>query len=77
MSWFNDSEKLRWIENLGSILKGRVENRLLETGGDLQQVLVSVLEELEFDDELFTSLLTSYPTRINAVREAKGGHTKY
>ena len=75
--WPGSSPDLNACENLGSILKGRVENRLLETGGDLQQVLVSVLEELEFDDELFTSLLTSYPTRINAVREAKGGHTKY
>ena len=57
-------------------MKGRVENRLSETG-DLRQVLLDVLQELEFDQELFTSLLTSYPTRINAIRAAKGGHTKY
>ena len=75
--WPGSSPDLNACENLGSILKGRVENRLSETGDDLRQVLLDVLQELEFDQELFTSLLTSYPTRINAIRAAKGGHTKY
>ena len=67
---------LNACENLGSIVKGRVENKL-ETGGDLQEVLEEVLKEMEFNESLFVSLLTSYPARITAVKEAKGGHTKY
>ena len=75
--WPGSSPDLNACENLGAILKGRVEHRLLETGGDLRETLNEVLNELEYDTELFAALLTSYPTRLNAVREAKGGHTKY
>lgn len=75
--WPGSSPDLNACENLGSILKGRVENRITETGGELRQVVTEVLEEMEFEEELFVSLLTSYPTRLNAVRAANGGHTKY
>ena len=74
--WPGSSPDLNACENLGSILKGRVEHRL-ETGGELRETLQEVLSELEYDTELFTALLTSYPTRLKAVLEAKGGHTKY
>jgi hypothetical protein len=39
--------------------------------------LQHVLHELENETELFENLLKSYPQRLEAVREANGGHTKY
>ena len=34
-------------------------------------------DELEFDTDLFESLLCSMPERLRQVREAEGGHTKF
>ena len=39
--------------------------------------LTSVQEEMEFDHNLFVSLLESYPMRLEAFRLANGGHSKY
>jgi hypothetical protein len=36
-----------------------------------------VLHGLEYDSELFESLLMSFPKRIQAVIDADGGHTEY
>ena len=67
----------RSCEHLGAILKERVEQRLQNAGEDLLLTVANVLEEMEFDHELFVSLLESYPARLEAVRAAAGGHTKY
>ena len=39
--------------------------------------LTTVLSELEYDTDLFESLLCSMPERLRQVREAEGGHTEY
>ena len=36
-----------------------------------------VLSALEFDNELFESLLCSMPERLRQVREAEGGNTNF
>ena len=36
-----------------------------------------VLSELEYDNELFESLLCSMPERLRQVLEADGGHTNF
>ena len=74
-----NSPDLNATENLGAILKERVEKTLITYGNDvsLRTVLESELEKLKDDTELFRTLLRSYPARLKAVREAKGGHTNY
>ena len=71
-------------ENLGEIVKDRVEKLMHnETGPGryseeiLLKNLNMVLQELEFDTDLFKSLLCSMPERLKQVREAEGGHTEF
>ena len=47
------------------------------TGGYLKDVLDNELRKLEYDTDLFTALLRSYPARLTAVKEARGGPTRY
>lgn len=75
--WPGASPDLNACEHLGAILKDRVEQRLQNAGEDLLLTVANVLEKMEFDRELFVSLLESYPARLKAVRAAAGGHTKY
>ena len=75
--WPGSSPDLNACENMGSILNDRVENCISETGGELREVVLGVLEAMEFEVELFISLLRSYPARLGAVRAANGGHKKY
>jgi len=39
--------------------------------------IIEILKSLENDTELFETLLLSYPERLDAVRRANGGQTKY
>ena len=62
-------------ENLGEIVKDRVEKLMhLESGigryshDTLLKILKIVLSELEFDNDLFESLLCSMPERLRQVR---------
>ena len=75
--WPGSSPDLNACENLGAILKDRVEHRITNNHEDLETALTRSLGDLEFDTDLFTSLLESYPDRLRAVRKARGGHTKY
>ena len=68
---------LNACENLGAIVKDRVEKKLETSGEALEEVLHQVLSEMEYDTELFVSLLSSYPSRLTSVREANGGQTKF
>ena len=68
---------LNACENLGAIVKDRVEKRLAGTNEHFDAALTRILGDLEFDTQLFISLLESYPARLEAVKKAGGGHTKY
>ena len=79
-----NSPDLNPAEHLGAILKDSVEAKMIKevdadrySKGKLMRHLQDVLEELEFDTNLFESLLRSYPSRLQAVRDANGFHTKY
>ena len=52
-------------ENLGAILKDRVEKRLLTSGATLEEVLHDVLAQMKYDTEIFVSLLSWYPDRLS------------
>lgn len=82
--WPGNSPDLNAAEHLGAIMKDRVESKMIQEQGPnrylketLQQHLVDILSEMEFDTELFESLLRSYPSRLRAVRENNGYHTKF
>ena len=71
-------------EHVGAIIKDEVEARMLEEMGTgrywvetLRKNLVIVLESLKNQTELFENLLCSYPSRLEAVRKARGQHTDY
>jgi len=75
--WPGSSPDLNPTENLGAILKERVEKKLRAGHNNLARVLEDELTELSSDVPLFRALLASFPRRIQAVREAQGGHTDY
>jgi len=82
--WPGNSPDLNPTENLGEIVKDRVERLMhLEKGPGrysketLRQKLDIVLSELEFDQNLFQDLLCSMPRRFRRVRDANGGETDY
>ena len=71
-------------EDLGAIIKDRIEDRMLNEEGRgrySHQTLLSnlqmVLHDLEHDCELFAELLLSFRHRLDAVVAAAGGHTDY
>ena len=83
--WPGSSPDLNVTENIGAIMKDRVEEGLeafevaerSKPAAILRQTLTTVLEELSDDTELFEKLLKSYPRRLQAVKAAKGWHTDY
>ena len=82
--WPGNSADLNPTENLGEIVKDRVERLMhLEKGtgryskDTLRKNLNIVLSQLEFDQNLFQELLCSMPERFQQVRRASGGETDY
>lgn len=82
--WPGNSPDLNVCENVGSILKDKVEKRMMSeplatrfSRTRMEEHIDAVLREMEFDTELFESLLSSYPARLQAVRDANGGNTEY
>ena len=54
---------------------GNLPNRLAKD--TLKKAILTVLKGLENDQNLFRKLILSYPSRLEAVRKANGGYTKY
>ena len=82
--WPGSSPDLNVTENLGAILKTRVDEVLISLPEDersrgvtVNRVLEAELSKMENDTELFYSLLSSYPDRMAAVKDANGWHTNY
>ena len=82
--WPGNSPDLNPTENLGAILKDRVEQKLIAdfpnndmNEDDLRNTLIETLEIMKSDTELFERLLRSFPDRLEAVRAAGGGHTDF
>ena len=77
LEWPGNSPDLNACETLGAHLKTTVETKLRSGGGSLRDVIEETLREMEFDTPLFERLLRSYPSRLQAVQRAHGGHTDY
>ena len=82
--WPGSSPDLNAAENIGAILKDRVDQELLKFSVDdrcktqnLRRALKEVLEEMKNDTDLFERLLRSYPDRLAEVRKQCGRATKY
>ena len=75
--WPGSSPDLNSCENVGAIIKKRVEDHLRETPVALEDALEHILRNMEYETELFISLLQSYPSRLEAVTNASGGNTRY
>ena len=82
--WPGSSPDLNVAENLGAIMKDRIEEALeayavteRSKPAILMQTLNTALEEMSKDAELFEKLLKSYPRRLAAVKAANRGHTEY
>ena len=77
-----NSPDLNVCEDLGAILKQRVQQKISEYNGEntyskevLREMITSVLAEMEHSTDLFEKLLLTYPKRLTAVEEAHGGQT--
>ena len=75
--WPGNSPDLNACENLGAIVKDRVEKRMFSSRDSLDDTLMRILGDMELDTELFSALLESYPARLEAVRKAGGVISKY
>ena len=82
--WPGNSPDLNAAEHIGAIIKDEVETRIIADVGlnrysyeTLKAHVEEVLKSLENRTDLFEQLLLSYPNRLEAVRQANGGHTDY
>ena len=78
--WPGSSPDLNEAENIGAIMKNRVEKGFLAFEKQERckpAILHQTLDELSDDTELFEKLLKSYPRRLQAVKDAGGYHAHY
>ena len=82
--WPGNSPDLNACASAGSILKDEVEKRMLSeplatrySPTKMEKHITAVLRGMEFNTELFESLLSSYPARLQAVRDTNEGNTEY
>ncbi|CAF1649614.1 unnamed protein product [Adineta steineri] len=82
--WPDNSPDLNAAVHIGTKIKDEVERKLLSETDEnrlkqetLEKHLVDVLTNMESNVELFENLLCSYPSRLQAVRNANRRHTDY
>ena len=77
LPWPPQSPDLNPIEELWSIVESGLRKR--ESGpSNIRELEKMVIEEWEsIPKDLYRKLISSMPSRIQAVISAKGGHTKY
>ena len=79
--WPGHSPDLNPTENLGAIIKERVERLMMERQtrslDDMKQLFRRVIDDINNDTTLLQTLLRSMRRRLDAVVAAQGGPTKY
>ena len=80
--WPGNSPDLNLTENLGAIVKQRVEESFLHFGRssalqEMKEAFSVVIDELSRDTKLLQSLLRLMRRRLDAVQTSGGGYTKY
>ena len=76
IDWPGYSPDLNPIENLWSIMKGRLAKEPSKNRNELIIRLKNMWVK-ELSKDLFVKLAKSLPRRIKMVLDANGGHTKY
>ena len=76
LDWPGNRPDLNPIENLWDILKDKVANKQSTSAKHLQEVIKESWVK-DLTREYCSTLVASMPRRLQAVFEAKGGHTKY
>ena len=76
LDWPGNSPDLNPIENLWDILKDKVADKQPTSAKHLQEVIKESWVK-DLTREYCSTLVASMPRRLQAVIEAKGGHTKY
>ena len=79
--WPGNSPDLNPTENLGAIIKDRVEQRMMasltHSLDEMRGFFSGVMNELSDDATLLQTLLKSMKQRIEAVVASGGGPTRY
>lgn len=80
--WPGSSPDLNPCENIGAILKEKVDAFLHQNPNRLKKEMVrtaetNILNDMKNDQQLFENLLNSFPSRLRAVKASHGGHTDY
>ena len=82
--WSGGSPDLNPTENLGSIVMDRVDKAIFASRAENKygydnfvKITQKILKEVAEDRSLLRKLMASMPARFQAVKDAKGGHTRY
>lgn len=79
--WPGNSPDLNPTENLGSIIKERVETSMIlrksENLNDMKKIFKKVVNDINNDTTLMQTLLKSMQNRLDEVSLADGGPTRY
>lgn len=75
MEWPAYSPDLNPIENIWSIMKGKVRRNNPETIAELEEQIQIAWDSINEDQ--IENLINSMTRRCEAVIKARGGHTKY
>ncbi len=70
--WQGASPEINTFKNLYATLKQRVKISMQKSGRILYDTITTEVPKLEFDTELFLSLLFFYPDSLNAVTRVSG-----
>ena len=76
LEWPGNSPDLNPIENLWTALKDKVADLQPSSANELEKAIKLIWTQ-HLSKEYCTSLVSSMPSRIAAVINARGGHTKY
>ena len=77
LKWPGNSPDMNPIENVWEVLKNEIHSQPITTKNELIDQLIKVWFHSKQITNLCKKLIESMPNRIKALKDAKGGQTKY
>ena len=77
LKWPGNSPDMNPIENVWEVLKNEIHSQPITTKNELIEQLIKVWFHSKQITNLCKKLIESMPNRIKALKDAKGGQTKY